>query len=154
MLAICLYVLARARDHSHAYPFLKRLRVVAREDYVRRNLNICLQVDVLTKRFEDGVGLEDLLLHPRRDVGGDGAEVLHDVLGRLGLAGAGLSRDDEALVGALRLQVLVRRLGEGENVGRKGAEFLTMVRENALLKVRTLEDFVRLVLLPMSQCGV
>ena len=51
----------------------------------------------LTEGLEDGVGLEDLLLHPRGDVGGDGAEVLHDVLGRLRLAGARLARDDEAL---------------------------------------------------------
>ena len=90
---------------------------------------------MLTERFKDGVGLEDLLLHPRRDVGSDGAEVLHDVLGRLRLAGARLSRDDETLVGALRLQVLVRRLGEGENVGRKGAEFLAVVRKDAFLKL-------------------
>ena len=88
----------------------------------------------LTEGLEDGVGLEDLLLHPRGDVGGDGAEVLHDVLGRLRLAGAGLARDDEALVGALRLQALVRRLGQGEHVRRQGAKLLPVVREHAFLK--------------------
>lgn len=90
----------------------------------------------LTERLEDGVGLEDLLLHPGGDVGRDGAQVLQDELGALRLARPRLAADDQRLVDPLGLQLLVGGLGQGEDVGLQGPEFGTMIFENCRLKLK------------------
>ena len=47
---------------------------------------------------------------------GYGSDVLHDPLRRLGLAGTGLSRDDNALILVVCVHVVVCGLGNGEDV--------------------------------------
>ena len=58
------------------------------------------------------------------------AEILQDELGGLGLARAGLARDDEALVGAVALEVPVGGLGQREHVGLEVADLAAVVLEH------------------------
>ena len=88
----------------------------------------------LTECLQNCIRLQNLLLHPRRDVGRDGAEILQDELCRLRLAGAALARDDEGLVDALGGEVAVRGLGQGKDVGWEGAGFLAVVLEDGFLE--------------------
>lgn len=53
--------------------------------------------EALTKRLQDGVRLEDLLLHPRGHVARHRAQVLQHELGGLRFAGARLARYDARL---------------------------------------------------------
>ena len=68
-----------------------------------------------------------LPLFPANDVP---AEILQDELGGLGLARAGLARDDEALVGAVALQVPVGGLGQREHVGLEVPDLAAVVLEH------------------------
>lgn len=81
--------------------------------------------------FQDGIGLEDLLLDPRV-LARDGGQVLEDELGRLGLAGPRLPRDDDALVlpGPPHQRVAV--VSDGEDVRGKLANLLLLVQLDLL----------------------
>ena len=80
------------------------------------------------------------MLDPGGYVGSDGAEVLQDELGRLRLPGAGLARDDQALVDQLGLEALVRGLGQGEDVGWLRAQLLLLVLEDHILRGENKEE--------------
>lgn len=98
------------------------------------NLELGCHLRIITKRFEDSVGLQNLLLHPRVDVAGNRAQVLQDELGGLGLAGTALARYHAGLVAHGVLQRLVCRLRQGEHVRLQGAHLLAMVSIHVLLR--------------------
>lgn len=88
----------------------------------------------VSKRLQDRVGLEDLLLHPRGHVAGDAAQVLQHELGRLRLSRPGFPGDDARLVRAILLQVAVRGLGDREDVRLQvAADLLAVVSGNHVL---------------------
>ena len=85
------------------------------------------------ERLEQVVGGQDLLLDVAA-LGGRGVpavvdsdQELHDQLGRLGLAGAGLARDDDTLVAAVALHPAECTRADREDVRRQRADELALV---------------------------
>ena len=62
-------------------------------------------------------------------------DVLHDPLRRLGLAGTGLSRDDDALILVVCVHVVVCALRDGEYVGRDLQPVLALVLLEHLVRI-------------------
>ena len=91
--------------------------------------------------FQNGISLEDLLLDPRV-LPADGGQVLQDQLGGLRLPGAGLARDDDALVLPRAAHQRVAVVADGEDVGRELADLLLLV-ELDLLRGVDRQDLVR-----------
>ena len=84
--------------------------------------------------FQDGVGLEDLLLDPGV-LAGDGCQVLEDELGRLGLAGARLAGDDDALVLSGPPHQRVAVVSDGKDVWGQLSDLLLLVQLDLLSRV-------------------
>ena len=91
-----------------------------------------------TKTFKQRVGGEhhvldllDAAVLPSRHCG----DVLHDPLRRLGFAGTGLSRDDDALILVVCVHVVVCALCDGEYVGRDLQPVLALVLLEHLVRI-------------------
>lgn len=95
----------------------------------------------VTERFQNGVRLENLLLDPRV-LPTDRRQVLQDQLCTLGLARAGLTGDDDALVLAIATHVRVRVVPDGEDVRRKLADLALLVQLDLVCGVDG-QDLVR-----------
>ena len=90
--------------------------------------------NVLKFTFQNGISLEDLLLDPGV-LPADGGQVLQDQLGGLRLPGAGLARDDDALVLPRAAHQRVAVVADGEDVGRELADLLLLVELDLLGRV-------------------
>lgn len=88
----------------------------------------------IAERLQNRIRLENLLLDPRV-LATDGGQVLQDQLGGLGLAGAALATDDDALVLVEALHVVVGIVADGENVRRQLADLVVLVQADLFGRV-------------------
>lgn len=119
---------------THLHGTIRTLKTNTLSSRQKRLLVTAFSIQIITERLEDGVGLQNLLLHPGVDVAGDRAEVLQDELGGLGLPSSALARYHAGLVADGVLERLVSRLRQGEHVRLQSAHLLPVVSIHVLLR--------------------